>query len=104
MLIVTSCGLNHFGKSENTNMNVDIINYGNNFTFEIDLSDFEFKSNSFDEIAVLSKNHGTEMFQKEDQPHLEAMKEMGELMQTPNAMKEWFDNKRKEFEALPENE
>jgi hypothetical protein len=28
---------------------------------------------------------------------------MKELMKTPEAMKEWFDNKRKEFEALPED-
>jgi hypothetical protein len=24
-------------------------------------------------------------------------------MQNPQAMKEWFDNKRKEFESLPED-
>ena len=32
------------------------------------------------------------------------MNEMRELMQKPEAMKEWFENKRKEFEALPESQ
>ena len=41
------------------------------------------------------------MFQKKDESHLKAMNEMRTLMQSPSAMKEWFDNKRKEFEALP---
>ena len=31
------------------------------------------------------------------------MNEMKELMKTPEAMKEWFENKRKEFNALPED-
>ena len=35
--------------------------------------DLEFRAESFEEIAVLSKNHGMEMFQKGDQEHLEAM-------------------------------
>ena len=44
-----------------------------------------------------------EMFQKGDEKHLKAMNEMKELMNTPEAMKEWFENKRKEFDALPED-
>ena len=46
---------------------------------------------------------GMEMFQKGDKDHLEAMNEMKKLMQTPDAMKSWFETKRKEFEALPES-
>ena len=42
------------------------------------------------------------MFQKQDKEHLEAMSEIQELMKKPEAMAEWFENKRKEFEALPE--
>ena len=61
-----------------------------------------FHANSFEEMADLSKKHGMEMFQKGDQAHLNAMNEMRELMKTPDAMKDWFENKRKEFEALPE--
>jgi predicted small metal-binding protein len=65
--------------------------------------DKEFRANSFEEIAEMSKQHGMEMFQKGDKAHLEAMNDMKELMQNPEAMKEWFENKRKEFDSLPEN-
>ena len=41
------------------------------------------------------------MFQNKDEPHLKAMDDMRQLMQDPQAMKEWFEGKRKEFEALP---
>jgi len=65
--------------------------------------DLEFSANTFEEIADMSKKHGMEMFQKGDEPHLNAMNEMQELMQSPNAMSEWFENKRKEFDALSEH-
>lgn len=63
----------------------------------------EFHANSFEEMAEMSKQHGTEMFQKKDKAHLKAMNEMQELMKKPEAMKDWFENKKKEFDALPEN-
>jgi len=63
----------------------------------------EFHADTFDEIAEMSKQHGTDMFQSNDEDHLKAMNEMRELMQNPDAMKEWFENKRKEFEASPED-
>ena len=66
--------------------------------------DKEFHAQSFDEIAEMSKKHGMEMFQKGDEPHLKAMNEMQESMNSPNAMQDWFNMKRKEFEALPEIE
>ena len=62
--------------------------------------DKEFNANTFEEIAALSKKHGMEMFQKGDKDHLEAMNEMKALMKTQDAMKEWFETKRKEFDAL----
>ncbi len=64
----------------------------------------EFSAETFEEIAEMSKRHGMEMFQKGDKAHLEAMNKMQELMQNPGAMNNWFDDKRKEFEALPESE
>jgi predicted small metal-binding protein len=64
--------------------------------------DQEFHANSFDEIAGMSKQHGMDMFQRNDPAHLKAMNEMRELMKKPEAMKDWFENKRREFEALPE--
>ena len=63
----------------------------------------EFHANSFDEIAEMSKRHGMEMFEINDEAHLKAMDEMRALMQKPEAMEEWFESKKKEFEALPED-
>ena len=65
--------------------------------------ELEFHANSFEEIADISKQHGMEMFQKKDEAHLNAMNEMQALMQRPGAMSAWFENKRREFEALPED-
>ena len=63
----------------------------------------EFQANTFEEMAELSKKHGMEMFQKDDNAHLKAMEKMQELMKLPNAMQEWFGNMRKEFDKLPIN-
>lgn len=65
--------------------------------------DKEFHADTFDQIAEMSKQHGMEMFQKKDSAHMEAMGEMQKLMQKPEAMQELFENKRKEFESLPDN-
>jgi len=65
--------------------------------------DKEFHANSFEEIAEMSKAHGKEMFQIKDEAHLKAMSEIQKLMQGPDAMKAWFDGKRSEFDALPDN-
>ena len=64
--------------------------------------DLAFHANTFEKMAEQSKKHGMEMFQSGDEGHLKAMSEMQELMQKPEAMAKWFENKRKEFEALPE--
>ena len=65
--------------------------------------DKAFTAQTFEEIAELSKQHGMDMFQKGDKSHLEAMSKMKTLMQSPEAIQTWFENKRKEFEALPED-
>jgi predicted small metal-binding protein len=64
--------------------------------------DHEFRANSFEEIAEISKKHGIEMFQKKDPAHLKALEEMQGLMHSPAAMKDWLDGKKKAFKALPE--
>ena len=64
--------------------------------------DKEFQANTFEEISEMSKNHGMEMFQKGDEAHLEAMNEMQKLMENPEEMNKWFENKKKEFESKPE--
>jgi hypothetical protein len=56
----------------------------------------------FHASSGMSKQHAMEMFQKKDAAHLKAMNDMQALMKKPEAMKEWFENKKKEFEALPE--
>lgn len=66
--------------------------------------DQEFHADTFEEIAEQSKKHGMEMHQIGDKPHLKAMDDMQTLMQSPDAMNQWFGNKRKEFDALPDNE
>jgi len=65
--------------------------------------DKQFQADSFEEIAELSKSHGMEMFQKQDADHLEAMSKINELMQQPQAMQDWFEAKRNEFNALAED-
>lgn len=65
--------------------------------------DKEFHAESFEDIAEMSKQHGMEMFQENDEAHLKAMNDMQELMKEPEAMKDWFEKKKKEFEALPED-
>ena len=67
--------------------------------------DLEFHGNTFDEISEKSKQHGIEMFQKNDEAHLKAMNKMRELMKTSDSdeMKKWMKSKRDEFDALPNN-
>ncbi|MCH2449667.1 MAG: hypothetical protein MK198_05920 [Gracilimonas sp.] len=64
--------------------------------------DKKFKGKTFQEIAEQSKKHGTEMFKQEDEAHLQAMQEMSEMMNDPEARKQWMEKKRKEFKSLPE--
>ncbi len=64
--------------------------------------DLEFQAETFDAMSELSKQHGMEMHKVQDAAHLEAMKAMGELMQSPDEMSSWFESKRQEFQALPE--
>ncbi len=62
-----------------------------------------FRAETFDEIAEMSKHHGMEMFKANDGPHLDAMSRMRDLMQEPEAMREWFEGRRAAFEALPDD-
>ena len=63
----------------------------------------QFHAETFEEIAEQSKNHGMEMFKIGDEAHLKSMNEMQKLMQSPEAMANWMNSKRKEFEDSPEN-
>ena len=63
----------------------------------------QFHASTFEELTEMSKQHGMEMFQKNDEAHLNAMKKMQQLMATPEGMKTWFDSKKDEFSKLPED-
>ena len=45
--------------------------------------DEEFHAETFEEMADLSKQHGTEMHRKQDAAHLKAIRAMQELMKGP---------------------
>ena len=60
----------------------------------------KFSAETFEEIAEQSKKHGMEMFQQKETAHLKAMEEMQNLMRSPEAMQNWFEAKRNEFNAL----
>jgi succinate dehydrogenase/fumarate reductase flavoprotein subunit len=62
-----------------------------------------FQAETFEKIAELSKQHGMEMFKQGDEAHLKAMQEMKEVMQNPEAMKEWMETKKKMFDSLPDD-
>jgi hypothetical protein len=63
----------------------------------------KFSANTFEELARMSKKHGMEMYQKGDRPHLAAMQEMQKLMGSPDAMSEWMNSRKAEFNALAED-
>jgi hypothetical protein len=65
--------------------------------------DETFSAETFEEMAELSKQHGMAMFQQQDAAHLQAMQKMQHLMQDPEAMANWFEQRKQEFEALPES-
>ena len=64
--------------------------------------DLVFEADTFEEMAELSKQHGTAMFKVNDPAHMKAMGEMQELMKTPDAMQKWFMERKAEFDALPD--
>lgn len=63
--------------------------------------DETFSANTFDEIGELSREHAKEMFDKRDLPHLEAIKQMGELMKDNNSFIQWLHGKKEAFNNLP---
>jgi len=64
--------------------------------------DLEFQGSTFEEVEAQSKKHGMEMFQKNDQQHLEAMEEMKDLYSNENKFAKWYQSKKEYFENLTE--
>ena len=63
--------------------------------------DVEFHANTFEEMKQMSQQHAHEMYKSGDEKHIKVMKEMMVLMKDAEAMKKWMENKKKEFNALP---
>ena len=63
--------------------------------------DQPFHATTFDEIAMMVSKHAREMVQHGDAAHIKAMNEMRNNMTSPEAMNAWMDEKRKAFDALP---
>ena len=45
-----------------------------------------FQAETFEDMAILSKEHGMEMFQAQDEAHLKVMGEVMTLMQAPQEL------------------
>ena len=65
--------------------------------------DLEFHADTFEDMEAQSKQHGMEIFQQNDATHLAAMQKIRDMMQDPQAIEEWMQQRRREFEALPED-
>ncbi|MGR5297614.1 DUF1059 domain-containing protein [Vibrio mediterranei] len=62
--------------------------------------DLVLEAETFEQIAELSKQHGMEMYQKQEPAHLDAMNKIQAMMQNPEEMKAWYEEKKREFDAL----
>ena len=66
--------------------------------------DMEFHAETFEEMGEMSKKHAMEMAENGDKAHIEKMEEMkNNYMTKPEAVKEWFEKVKKEFDALSED-
>ena len=63
----------------------------------------EFHAETFEEMAEKSKQHGMEMYQKNDEAHMKVMSEMREKMNDPNAMAKWMSEKKAQFDSLSDD-
>ena len=62
-----------------------------------------FSADTFDQIAMMVSKHAREMVQQGDAAHIAAMNEMRGQMTSPDAMNAWMDDKRRAFNALPDD-
>ena len=66
--------------------------------------DQAFTAETFEQIAALSQQHGMDMFERQDAAHLEAMQAMRALMHDKHAMQVWYNDRKAEFDDLPDND
>jgi hypothetical protein len=62
------------------------------------------RANTFDEIAMQASKHGREMVAQGDAAHIAALNEMRQSMTSPEAAQTWMSDKRKAFDAMPEDQ
>jgi hypothetical protein len=62
-----------------------------------------FSAHTFDEIAMMVSKHARELVEQGDAAHTEAMNDMRKSMTSPETVNAWMNEKRKAFEALPED-
>ena len=65
--------------------------------------DAKFQGETFEQIVQQSQQHGKEMFEKQDKAHFKAMEEVQKKMQDRESMQKWVNERKQEFEALPED-
>ena len=65
--------------------------------------DKKFSAESFDAMAELSRAHGMQMFQEGDKAHVAVIEEMIAMMNKPEEMQKWLDDKKALFAALTED-
>jgi len=61
--------------------------------------DLVFEADTFEEIAEQSKAHGTEMWQTKEPTHMKAMEEMSAMMQKPEEMQKWMEERMEIFQS-----
>ena len=66
--------------------------------------DKTFTDNTFQGMAAQSQQHGQQMAEQADEPHLQAMTAMKPLMADPKAMQRWMDEREQEFNETPEDD
>ena len=66
--------------------------------------DKAFQAETFEEIIAMHQEYVRTMVEAKNEAHIKAMAEMKVLMSSPDAMQAWFESKRREFDALPEDE
>lgn len=59
-----------------------------------------FEGETFEQIAQQSQKHGMKMVSEGDQPHIEAMNQMKQMMREPERMEQWMSSVKAEFENL----
>lgn len=65
--------------------------------------DMQIEAETFEELSKIGKKHALQMIGRGDLAHIIKMQAMMKVMKKPEAFQKWLDEKRKEFDALPED-